>query len=159
MLVKKYQKGFSLVEVLIVIGIIILLALISVIALNDQQAKARDAKRISDIRQLRTALEFYYSDEAEYPIVNQPIILGKNGKEKLCSKDKGSFVSAETECKAESTYMSKVPTDPLADRQFTYTGVAQGYDISFKTEKPSSLGPAGTYHAHAETIDTTPGTK
>ncbi len=155
----KNQKGFSLVEVLIVIGIIILLGLISVIALSDQQAKARDAKRISDIRQIRTALEFYYGDKNEYPIVEQPVAIGKNGREKLCSKESGGFVPANTECKSESTYMSLVPSDPLGNKQYTYLGVAQGYDITFQTEKTSSLGPAGTYHAHTETIDMAAGTK
>jgi prepilin-type N-terminal cleavage/methylation domain-containing protein len=149
----KENRGFSLIELLMVVAIILILATISVIALKDQQSKARDAKRISDIRQLRTALEFYFSDEGQYPIETNKIVLGLAENEKLCSKESGGFVSSQTECKADSTYMSKVPSDPLADRKFYYTGTAEGYDITFITEKLSSLGPEGTYHAHSEAID------
>ncbi|MFA5188957.1 MAG: type II secretion system protein GspG [Patescibacteria group bacterium] len=156
---KNNEWGVSLIELLIIIAIIVLLAGISMIALNSQQIKARDANRISDIRQIRTALEFYSSDEAQYPVVEQPIILGQTGSEKLCAKAEGAFVSAGTECKTETTYMSKIPKDPLANQKYNYLGSATGYDITFITEKESSLGPAGTYHAHSQVIDAVPGNK
>ncbi len=146
------QKGFSLVELLIVIAIIILLGLISVIALNDQRAKARDSKRISDIRQIMTALEFYHSDNNEYPAVTAQISLGKSDAVKLCSKAIGGFVSAQTPCD-EKVYMPIVPADPLGDKSYLFSGSASGYDIVFTTEKPSSLGEPGVYHAHSEGID------
>ncbi|MCX6742693.1 MAG: type II secretion system protein GspG, partial [Candidatus Parcubacteria bacterium] len=134
--------------------IIILLATISVIALNDQRAKARDARRISDIRQIRTALEFYHSDEDEYPIVDKQIILGQKGSEKLCAKTVGAFVTLETPCSQETNYMDSVPKDPLIDWQYLYIGTAKDYQIIFSTEKPSSLGLAGQYMANAEGINT-----
>ncbi len=151
------QKGVSLIELLVIIIIIVILASISVIALNGQRAKARDAKRISDIKQVRTALEFYFSDEGEYPIVEQPIVLGQANATKLCSKVEGGFVAAETACNQETTYMTEIPTDPLLDKQYTYIGAQDGYDITFITEKESTLGPAGLYHAHTETINNIPG--
>ena len=153
------QKGFTLIELLVIIVIIIILAGISIIALDGQRAKARDAKRISDVKQIRTALEFYFSDEGEYPVISQPVVLGKGNAEKLCSKAEGGFVSATTACSQETTYMSKVPADPLPDRQYVYTGSSDGFDILFITEKESSLGPAGAYHAHSETIDTSQGNR
>ena len=155
----KKQRGFSLIELLIVVGILVLLAIISVVALNDQQAKARDAKRISDVRQIRTALEFYSSDENEYPIRPNPVVLGQDGQEKLCSKAEGGFVAASVECKTESTYMNKIPTDPMSDRKYVFTSDGKGYDIVFTTEKISSLGQAGTYHAHSQIIDQAPGNR
>jgi prepilin-type N-terminal cleavage/methylation domain-containing protein len=155
----KKQNGFTLIELLVVIVVIILLATISIIALNGQRAKARDAKRISDIRQVRTALEFYRSDEGEYPIVLEPIVLGIKGADKLCSKLSGSFVSAETDCKNGTIYMTNVPGDPLVNQKFIYTGVKDGFDISFTTESASSLGPSGIYHAHSQSIDSVSGNK
>ncbi|MFH1171716.1 MAG: type II secretion system protein, partial [bacterium] len=49
----KKQKGFTLVELLVVIAIIGLLSTIAFISLNRARAKARDAKRISDVRELQ----------------------------------------------------------------------------------------------------------
>jgi type II secretion system protein G len=151
------QRGFSLLELLVVIVIIILLATISVVALNDQRAKARDSQRISDIRQIRTALEFYRSDEGEYPVVSEPILLGFTGITKLCAKSNGALVPEDTLCQLDTTYMVNIPGDPLASRKYYYTGTKEGFDISFSTEKPSALGPAATYHAHSQSIDIQPG--
>ena len=63
----KTKKGFTLIELLVVIAIIGLLATLSIIALNSAQAKARDVKRLSDVREIRTALEMYFASENEYP--------------------------------------------------------------------------------------------
>ena len=64
---KKNQKGFTLIELLVVIAIIGILSTLSVLALNSARARARDAKRIADIRQIQTALEMYYNENNEYP--------------------------------------------------------------------------------------------
>jgi len=63
----KSKKAFTLIELLVVIAIIGLLSTLSVIALNSARAKARDAKRISDVKQMQVALEMYYNDMAAYP--------------------------------------------------------------------------------------------
>ena len=61
------KKGFTLIELLVVIAIIGLLSTLSVLALNGARARARDAKRISDIKQMQTALEMYYNEYNVYP--------------------------------------------------------------------------------------------
>ncbi len=53
----KNQKGFTLIELLVVIAIIGLLSTIAVVAMNSARAKARDAKRLSDIKQASTILD------------------------------------------------------------------------------------------------------
>ncbi len=57
----KNKQGFTLIELLVVIAIIGLLATLSVVALNNARERARDSRRISDIRQIQTALELYYN--------------------------------------------------------------------------------------------------
>jgi prepilin-type N-terminal cleavage/methylation domain-containing protein len=61
------QKGFTLVELLVVVAIIGLLSTLSIVALNSARVKARDASRVAAIKQWQTALELYYSDNGGYP--------------------------------------------------------------------------------------------
>lgn len=64
---KNNKKGFTLIELLVVIAIIGLLATLSVIALNTARMKARDARRVSDVKQMQTALEMYFDKFYKYP--------------------------------------------------------------------------------------------
>lgn len=63
----KNQSGFTLIELLVVIAIIGLLASVVLLALNSARAKARDAKRLADIRQVASAMELYFNDVNSYP--------------------------------------------------------------------------------------------
>ena len=60
-------KAFTLIELLVVIAIIGILASVVVVNVGSARAKARDAKRISDMKAIQTALEMYYDDNQEYP--------------------------------------------------------------------------------------------
>lgn len=59
--------AFTLVELLVVVSIIGLLTSIVIASLNSSRTKARDSRRVSDIREIRSALELYYTDVREYP--------------------------------------------------------------------------------------------
>jgi prepilin-type N-terminal cleavage/methylation domain-containing protein len=63
---KKHKSGFTLIELLVVIAIIGLLSTLSILALNTARARARDAKRVADVKQIQTALEMYYNDAGVY---------------------------------------------------------------------------------------------
>jgi len=53
----KNKKGFTLIELLVVIAIIGLLSSMAVVNLNSARGKARDAKRISDVKQLSLVID------------------------------------------------------------------------------------------------------
>ncbi|MBI4837402.1 MAG: prepilin-type N-terminal cleavage/methylation domain-containing protein [Candidatus Portnoybacteria bacterium] len=61
-------KGFTLIELLVVIAIIGLLSSIVLVSLNSARGKARDTKRVGDLRQMQIALEMYFNVNGAYPI-------------------------------------------------------------------------------------------
>ncbi|MBL7045344.1 MAG: type II secretion system protein [Parcubacteria group bacterium] len=61
------KKGFTLIELLVVIAIIGILSSVVMASLNSARQKSRDAKRISDLRQIQTSLQLYYEDNQGYP--------------------------------------------------------------------------------------------
>ncbi len=61
------NKGFTLIELLVVVAIISLLSSIVFASLSTARAKGRDAKRLRDLTEIRTALELYRSDNGAYP--------------------------------------------------------------------------------------------
>lgn len=64
----KKHKGFTLIELLVVIAIISLLVTMAITSLKNAREKARDAKRISDIKQLVTAIKLVADDNGgQYP--------------------------------------------------------------------------------------------
>ena len=65
---RKNQTGYTLLELLVTIAIIGLLSTITIRSLSKARARARDAKRIADITQIRNVLELYRAENnEEYP--------------------------------------------------------------------------------------------
>jgi prepilin-type N-terminal cleavage/methylation domain-containing protein len=61
------NKGFTIVELLIVIVVIGILALLVITTYSGIQAKARNSKRASDVKSLQTQIEAYFSQNGFYP--------------------------------------------------------------------------------------------
>lgn len=61
------KRGFTLVELLVVIAIIGILATIVSVNLLTARQKARDARRIADIKNIQLSLAQYYNDYLKYP--------------------------------------------------------------------------------------------
>ncbi len=101
----KSQKGFTLVELLVVIAIIGILATLLLLQLGVARQRARDAKRIVDISQTRTAVELYFDDNGQYPQVATFTALGAL----LIPK-----------------YMTNLPADPLNTGNYSYNYAYNG---------------------------------
>ncbi len=145
------KKGFTLIELLVVISIIGLLSTMAVIALNNARQKARDAKRISDIKQIQTALELYFNDKNAYPKAASGTTLGDADHKVLCDTDTG-FQKDKTNC--GTTYMGQVPKNPTPNGSdykytssdgttytitFTLEGKTGGLDAGSRTATPSGI--------------------
>jgi len=66
-----HKRGFTLIELLVVIAIIGILASVVLASLNSAREKSRDAKRISDVKQLQLALELHFDTTGSYPTATQ----------------------------------------------------------------------------------------
>ena len=63
----KNSKGFTLIELMIVIAIIGILAAIAIPQFSSYRARAYNSASVSDARNLRTDLEAYYAEWEAYP--------------------------------------------------------------------------------------------
>ncbi len=108
----KTNKGFTLIELLVVIAIIGLLATVVMTSLNSARKKGRDARRVEDINQMKTALELYYDSKGYYPSTAS----GTN-----------ELVNAE--------FMSTIPKDPQGN-VYQYKGSDTSYVLYITLEDP-----------------------
>lgn len=114
---RKNYKGFTLIELLVVIAIIGLLSTLAVVALNSARQKSRDAKRVSDIKQVQTSLELFFADQNGYPNEGGTgnLTLGVAATDVL---DSTGFVG--TAGAGLTVYMGLVPAAPTPPAGNTY---------------------------------------
>lgn len=96
------RRGFTLIELLVVIAIIGILSSIVLASLNSARKKGRDARRISDLKQLQLALELAYDSASSYP----PAAAG-----------------AVPDTLVSSSYIAAIPKDPSTDDDYSYAAL------------------------------------
>jgi|SRR3989344_4546994 len=132
------KKGFTLIEILIVVAIIALLATIVLVGVGSFRSRGRDARRISDLNNVRNVLELYFSKEGSYP-------------------DEATWDDLEAEIKAKAIGVDYLPHDPTTNWDYGYctpVGDTSQYTIAAHLEDGSN--PALTQHPQAFRCD--PGT-
>ena len=131
-----HSRGFTLIELLVVIAIIGILSSVVLASLNSARQKGRDARRISDLKQLQLALELYYDASSQlYPITN--LMIGTAP----------TLTSTLT-----PTYISTMPTDPTITTPYFYTStVAAGTACN-----TAGSGCGSSYVLRAVTENATP---
>ncbi len=145
------KRGFTLIELLVVIAIIGILSSVVLASLNSARMKARDARRIEDLRQIRLALELFFDANGYYPQSN----CGWDCNGYRYSTD-GSWDSLANDLRP---YIPSLPKDPINNcpgpwntgcLSYAYgnvgrngggqnsTGVVQ-YDLTTQLEDPNSI--------------------
>lgn len=129
------KKGFSLIELLVVVSIMIILITMAVSSYSGFQKKSRDAKRQTDLKIIQSALEQYHTDQSYYASSSAMVTATTSGL-KFFSK----------------TYLRVYPKDPKADSDASFkylyeaspsgcqniTGsYCTGYRLCAKLEEPA----------------------
>ena len=105
------QKGFTLIELLVVVAIIGILAAIAIPQFADYKKRAFNSRAQSDMRNLVTSQEAYYSDNEEYVSCGdsscETLLPGFNASEGVqiwAEKDNGGYEASSAHCKGDSAY-------------------------------------------------------
>jgi len=118
--IKNSKAGFTLIELMVVVTIIGILASIVLVSLGDARVKARDVRRLADVRQVTLGLEFYIDEYMHYPpIMGAATAAQRWQKMKECLEGQIACVDNT----GSKQFMAIAPQDPLG------TGMHQ-YDYS-----------------------------
>lgn len=108
------KRGFTLIELLVVISIIGLLSSVVLSSVNSARAKARDAKRYSDVRQINNAIQLYILANNKAPDLQGTC--GPAAADPACTAANDSAPVGQANWNRLQSdlapYISKLPTDP-----------------------------------------------
>lgn len=150
------RRGFTVLELLIVLAVFGLLATLALVSLNRSRAALRDTQRLSDIGRIQAGLKEYWSVKFTYP-VSVGIDLGKPGAQADKLTDKGFVVADDPAHPDDTLFIARMPIGPSANEFYQYRGNVNGYALRFKTESDTNVGPPNVFYAHANgLIDTSP---
>jgi prepilin-type N-terminal cleavage/methylation domain-containing protein len=121
------NKGFTLVELMVVVVIIAILALVGFSAYARSQQLARDTKRKEDMKDLTNALALY--QQAKGVLVS--------GTFKSTDSNWSSVLGGDSEF---TNYTNQMPQDPISSRAYEYIGDTNGftYTLCTQLESPTS---------------------
>ena len=125
-----HNKGFTLIELLVVISIIGLLSTIVVASLTTVRKKARDTKRVADVKSLQLAMELYFDPNRQYPYSLAALA---------------------------PTYIPSLPKDPVSNGDYAFSPLNAGctaYHLGATLEDSTNVALSSDSDAAAGTLAT-----
>ena len=145
----KRTTGFTLIELLVVISIIAILSTIVLISVSKVRAKARDATRFSDIRQINNAIQLYISDKNKAPPSDGTTDFSNVT---LYSAADWNWDSNATFKTALNKYLKNIPNDPCGPNCPGVDGTSPWYGYAYYAVPDTTR-----YLIHAERLETRTG--
>ena len=154
---KKGQKGFTLVELLVVVAIIAVLAGVVIVAINPAALlqKSRDATRLQDVENIHKAMSLALADSE--------ITLTATGTCGTCDSLSGTQAVDGTGWvkftipvgkTGLAKYLPAIPIDPLNSgvNVYTFGGTLTGYEINTVLESPDNTAKMSTDGGNAAAV-------
>ena len=150
--VSNISKGFSLVELLVVVAILGILSVMAYLGIQSSQVRTMNEKVTSDLLAIQNALEQFKEDNGHYPALNE-LSLGGN-KNVLCFDEKMAYLHTCEKATFLQTqidndlltkrYLQEVPTDPRTQSRYSYgvTTDGQYYQIAGIQEQKNNTWTA-----------------
>ncbi|MFK7780405.1 MAG: prepilin-type N-terminal cleavage/methylation domain-containing protein, partial [Candidatus Gracilibacteria bacterium] len=113
---KKQNKAFTLVELIVVITIIAILGTIAFVSLQGYSASSRNSVRVSDVSNMKTSLELFHLNAGKYPLPDNFETITYETMDLWYQGDFGDAVVSQL-----SRNLNKAPTDPLSDKKYIYS--------------------------------------
>lgn len=101
------DRGFTIVELLIVIVVIAILAAITITAFNGVQTRTRDSQRVADMNSIVKALELYKVQNGQYPVA----VGNSAGGWEISSNPNGNWPFMKNLVNAG--IVNSIPVDPI----------------------------------------------
>lgn len=142
---KSLVSGFTLIELLVAIAIIAILSAIVIRSLSSARAKGRDAKRVRDLQELRTAVELYVAANGHAPDLGDPTCIDASSGDMSCFAndfDGGPGKGWSTLAGQLDPYLKKLPKDPCGLGCYDPSNPSLRYEgyFTYVYEAPSILG-------------------
>ncbi len=124
MLEERKYKGFSLIEILIVVGLILILAAVTIVAINPAKhfRDTRNSERMSHVSEILNAVTQYTTEEGS-TLADLGIVECGDGDTTIYVEDEGPTDADHVDL-AELTpnYIVEIPQDPQEDEDSNETG-------------------------------------
>lgn len=140
---RRLQRGFTLIELIVVVTIIGILAGIAIANVKSAQTKAREAALKDDLREMRSAIDNFYADKQRYPQslaeLKDSKYLRAIPKDPITGKAEWEEVQAQVDASSDSNPNPQI--DPTANAGADQNGGQPGiYDVKSMAEGRSLNG-------------------
>lgn len=115
---RRSKRGFTLVELLVVVVVLAVLAAIVLPKFMDSGSRSKESAQKSDLKIIRNAVQLFYTDTGYYPSTLTDLTRDDGTTAKIWNGTAEASLTTTTDY--HGPYLQEVPDDPVKNVAFTY---------------------------------------